>query len=433
MNRGLVRNLILAGVYLTYFPLILFTMVIVWLDRKIGVPLSFPRDIKELAKKQQWCLRELKNNGVLPADAVVNSYKVTPLAQEIIFRSNAGVVDIDYTSKGQRKSLKCFAKFAPTMGTIWNRTIFNLQLNHIKEIFFNKYFVNSDACVAAPKAYCAKMSALTGNLCLITEHLTDCIEYREGAYDSFPPEHLELVLENLAALHACYWKNTSKRMARIFPIIDATVDLFDSMVALSWSLPARKILVKSWRLSNNPETVLHGDARIGNMLFPSGNGKGRFVFIDWQAVRKGKAVFDLAYFLILSLAPEYRRGVEKQALDTYYNFLTAKGVMDYSRERMEEDYRHACLCLLVLLSLPMLSGEASVEGVSALIFAYGMNIWRQRMQIKFSEFDYPWLADNYGITEREGREAIAEMLGVIERRLKRITDKANKEVAVVQS
>ncbi|MBL8951407.1 MAG: phosphotransferase [Myxococcaceae bacterium] len=46
-------------------------------------------------------------------------------------------------------------------------------------------------------------------------------------------------------------------------------------------------------------SVLHGDARVGNMLFPT-VPRGRFVLFDWQAVRTGRAEFDVAYFLMLS-------------------------------------------------------------------------------------------------------------------------------------
>jgi len=420
MNRGLVRNLMLLWAYAAYFPFIVSTYVTIWLDRKIRFPLSFPRDVDALAKKEQWCLRQLKESGALPADAEAHEYKVAPLNQAMVFRSNAGVVEVSYTSQGERKTLKCFAKFAPTMGSVWNRTIFNLQLNHIKEIYFNRYFIPADN-IAAPKPYCAEVSIITGNLCLITEHMGNCMEYGEN--ENFLPGHIELALDGLASLHARYWKDTSQRMKKIFPIADATVDLFDSFVAFTWSIPARKVLVKSWRLMNKPETVLHGDARIGNMMFPSAEGKGRFVFIDWQAVRKGKAVFDLAYFLVLSLTASQRAASEKKYVDIYYSRLQAKGVTDYTREEMEEDYRHACLCLMVLLSLPMLSGEASVEGDAALLFVYGMNIWRERLQARFTEFDYRWMADRYGITMQEGRDAIAEMLAVIEGRLKGIVEK----------
>ncbi len=422
MNNRLLRTLALTGIYIFYFPLVLFTCLIVWLDRKIGFPLSFPRDVAALAKQRQWCVDELKKGGALPQDAQVNEYKVTPMPQEIIFRSNAGIVEIDYTRNGERKRLKCFAKFAPTQGSVWNRTIFNLQLNHIKESFFNQYFANADKSAQSPTAYCSKMSVITGNLCLITEFMDDCVHYLDCAYDRFPDEHLALAIQGMSTLHAHYWKDSSKRMEKILPIPDSAVYLFDSLIASSWSKTARTILVQSWRRMNEFQTILHGDSRVGNMMFPSA-GKGRFVFIDWQAVRRGRAVYDLAYFLILSLTTDHRRAVEKQSVETYYRQLMEKGV-NYPREEMEDDYRHACLCVLVLLSLPMLSGEASVEGEAAKIFAWGMNIWRERLKAKFTEFDYPWMARHYGMTEQEGREAVAEMLGVIEKRLSRIEQDA---------
>lgn len=408
----------LACIYATYFPFIAITYIIAWLDRKIGFPLAFPRDVNGLAKKQQWCVSKLKANGILPDDAEITDYKVTPLIQEIIFRSNAGIVEIHYASKGAPHLLKCFAKFAPLMGTVWNRTIFNLQLNHIKEIFFNRHFTSSGK-IPAPKVFYADLSYGTGNLCLLTEYMENNTHYLDCAYDHFPDEHLQLALDGLAALHAAFWNAPEKSVEKILPIPDNAVYFFDSLVARSWSPAARTILVQAWRYMNEFQTVLHGDSRVGNMMFPSGSS-GRFVFIDWQAVRRGRAAYDLAYFLILSLTAEHREAVEKQSVETYFKHLSDKGVRNYSLRELEEDYRHACLCILVLLSLPLLSGEASVQGKAALIFVFGMGVWRERLQTKFRGFDYQWLAQRYNITEQEGHDAVDEMLGVIENRLAKI-------------
>ena len=68
----------------------------------------------------------------------------------------------------------------------------------------------------------------------------------------------------------------------------------------------------------------------------------------------------------------------------------------------------------------MLSGEASVEGLGAQIFVFGMGIWRERLRMRFESFDYAWMADRYHITEQESRDAVREMLDVIESRLNRI-------------
>ena len=398
-------------------PVVFSTYFIVWLDRKIKFRFSFPRDLDELAKKETWCVAELKANGVLLNDAIVNSYQIIPLNQDTIFRSNAGVIEINYTHTGQQKTLRCFAKFAPISGTVWNKAIFNLQLNHIKEIYFNHYFGDS-ASDLIPKVFVAKLGLVTGNLCLITELMDDCIEFKEAEYENFTPYDLDMVLKGLATFHARYWKEGSARTKKIFPIDDNTLLLFDSIVASSWSQAARKILFQSWHTMNEVQTILHGDARIGNMMFPKDENHGRFVLIDWQAVRKGKAVYDMAYFLMLSLTSENRKLVEQSSIETYHNYLVANGVSDYTKDEMLEDYKHACLCVLVLLSLPLLSGEASVEGEGTKRFAWGMNIWRERMQIKFSDFDYAWLAKNYSLTETEARDAVNEMLNVIDTRVK---------------
>jgi len=417
MNKPLSLHIKIIISWIVYMPIVGLSYLVAWLDRVLRFPLSFPRDLDQLAERKPWLIDELKKNKVLSSEAMINSCEVTALKLDIIFRSNAGVIDIDYTDSGEKKSLKCFVKFAPTMGSVWNRTIFNLQLNHIKEIWFNEYFLKVDTVVPAPHVYVAKVSAPTGNLCLITEHMGEDIEYHDYPYANFPREHLDMALEGLATLHAQYWGGTSARMAKVQPIEDSTVHLFDSMVAGRWSIPARKVLVKSWCLMNRPQTVIHGDSRIGNMMFPSAPGHGRFVLIDWQATRKGVAAFDLAYFLVLSLMTTHRHQLERPAIDRYYSLLLAKGVKDYTTQEFEEDYRHGCLCTLVLLSLPMLSGEVSVDGNAALLFVFGMGIWRERLRQYFLDFDYVWMADSYKMTEQESRKAIAEMIAVIDKRL----------------
>lgn len=408
-------------------PAAAITWLIVWLDRKLKFKLPFPRNVEELAGKQDWLVNEFKQNKVLPADSIIKTYTVKVLNPDMIFRSNAGIVNLTYTSGGAEHTLKCFAKFAPIMGSVWNKAIFNLQLNHIKEADFNNFFARVDAGLPAPKVYCSLVSPGTGHLCLITEYMESSMEYVETVYKSFPQGHLDLALEGLAELHARYWNETSERMKKVHAIEDKVVYFMDSLVARSWSKPARKILTQSWLLMNEPQTVVHGDSRIGNMMFPTENG-GRYVLIDWQAVRKGKAIYDLAYFLVLSLQTEQLQQVEKQSLLTYYNHLVAKGVKNYTYTELKEDYNHACLCVLVLLSLPLLSGEVSVEGDSSVLFAWGMGVWRKRLVNRFQYFDYGWVSTNYGITETEARNAVNEMLGVIEERLKELYSGSDEQL-----
>jgi thiamine kinase-like enzyme len=415
LNYTMHKTLKALSLWIVLLPAAAITWFIVWLDRKLKFKLPFPRDVEELAAKKDWLIAELKKNNVIPAEAVVTNCEVKVLNPELIFRSNAGIIKVQYTANGGEHELKCFAKFAPIMGTVWNRAIFNLQLNHIKEADFNNYFVRADKTLPAPKVYTALVEPVSGNLCLITEFMDGCREYE--VHHDFPQEHLDMALNGMAELHALYWNNTEERMKKVHAIEDKVVYFMDSVVAGSWSTASRKILVQSWLLMNQQQTVLHGDSRIGNMMFPAGPN-GRYVLIDWQAVRKGKALYDIAYFLVLSLPTEHLQRSEQQSLQTYYNSLLAKGVTGYSYAQLQNDYKHACLCVLVLLSLPLLSGESSIEGEAVKIFSWGMNIWRERMQEYFKTFDYAWVSKEYGITETEARNAVAEMLKVIDDRLR---------------
>ncbi|MBS1617935.1 MAG: hypothetical protein JST76_05430, partial [Bacteroidetes bacterium] len=54
---------------------------------------------------------------------------------------------------------------------------------------------------------------------------------------------------------------------------------------------------------------------------------------------------------------------------------------------------------------------------AALIFVYGMGVWKERMRIMFEDFDYSWMAQHYGLTEQQARAAVIEMLDVIQKRL----------------
>lgn len=416
------RTLHLCIIWMVYLPIVLGTYCVVWLDRKFQFKLSFPRDVSALTQNPFWLFKQLQKANKIVSSATYISSEVIPLKSEMIFRSEACVVNVSYTLSGTHITERYFVKFAPTKGTVWNRTVFNLQLNHIKETDFNGLFIQKDTSIPAPLVFLTLNSPLTGNLCLVTEYMQHNIEFQDSIYSGFERGHLDIALDGLAALHAKFWRQQSTDLKNVMPIEPSTVLLFDNI--LWWagiSKNTRKVVEHSWLLMNETETVLHGDARIGNMMFPKSENEGRFVLFDWQAVRQGKAAYDLAYFLVLSLETAYRKNVEEEAKLHYYNSLLQKGVSEYSLQQFSNDYNHACLCVLSLLSLPFLSGEASAEGEGAKIFAWGMNVWKERLVLKFSDFDYNWMSNAYQLSEVDCRQSVSELIAQIETRLSKIT------------
>ena len=71
-------------------------------------------------------------------------------------------------------------------------------------------------------------------------------------------------------------------------------------------------------LAQGPQTLLHGDAHIGNVYVQPDNTTG---FLDWQVVRRGNWVQDVGYFLVGSLTVEDRRAHERALLELYRDAL----------------------------------------------------------------------------------------------------------------
>ena len=102
--------------------------------------------------------------------------------------------------------------------------------------------------------------------------------------------------------------------------------------ALSYAANRRKIMKF---LAADTQTLVHHDCHPGN-LFWNGVEPG---FLDWQLVRMGEGISDIAYFLATSLEPQTRRSHEKQLLALYVAALTKQGVKDIDESRLYQRYR----------------------------------------------------------------------------------------------
>ena len=83
-----------------------------------------------------------------------------------------------------------------------------------------------------------------------------------------------------------------------------------------------------------PWTVVHGDFRLDNLLF----GGERVAVLDWQTVRLGPSMSDVAYFIGSALAPADRAANEASLVREYHDRLGAAGV-DVSWEHCWSGYR----------------------------------------------------------------------------------------------
>jgi hypothetical protein len=170
------------------------------------------------------------------------------------------------------------------------------------------------------------------------------------------PEDAAAVMPELAALHAPRWADRSlldipwldhpaPDSARA--VADLACMLFPGFVGRyrdrlepGVETLSELLMANLYRyLIDRPEpwTVVHGDFRLDNLLF----GGPRVVVVDWQTVKSGPGLSDVAYFLGSALWPEDRREHEMDLVKAYHRALRAADV-DLSWNDCWEAYRRYC-------------------------------------------------------------------------------------------
>lgn len=95
-----------------------------------------------------------------------------------------------------------------------------------------------------------------------------------------------------------------------------------------------------WADKSGPRSVLHGDFRLDNMLFPAegSTSERQLTIVDWATLMRGPITEDLAYFLGASLTTEDRREHEERLVRLFHDEVVRHGV-DISWEDCWNGYR----------------------------------------------------------------------------------------------
>ena len=100
--------------------------------------------------------------------------------------------------------------------------------------------------------------------------------------------------------------------------------------------------------TNWPQTFLHGDFRLDNLLFGTADGEECAV-LDWQLSSVGNGLYDVAYFLGGSVTVDARRQMERAAVERYHETLCDNGVTNLVFADCWRMYRSNLLLRLLIL------------------------------------------------------------------------------------
>ncbi len=91
----------------------------------------------------------------------------------------------------------------------------------------------------------------------------------------------------------------------------------------------------------SPFCLEHVDYRLDNLLIDEGSETPRVTVVDWQSVKVGRPLNDVAYFLGAGLEPAQRREVERDIVAEYHRALTEAGIPGFDWPTCWEAYRQS--------------------------------------------------------------------------------------------
>lgn len=304
-----------------------------------------------------WLTRALQQSGAI-RDAVVVAFDAGHLseAEGAFGRISRLRLDYDVAEAGAPATL--IVKLSSPTPEMRERPA--TRLAYQREVRFYQRIADQ-ASLPTPRCYYADVDVDTGLHVLLLE---DLAPGRSGStVGGCSPEQAELAIHQIAHFHAGWWETSE--LERLDWLIDPDVDpvalreaherwwpdfleqaghqLPDPVREIGARLGEHRGRVMTHLTRTPPRTLVHSDYKLDNLVFGVGEGSTPLVVLDWQLMRRGRGVFDVAFFLSQNLEPQERRAVEMDLLTAYHRILLEEGVRGVPFEQCLYDYRMSLL------------------------------------------------------------------------------------------
>lgn len=258
------------------------------------------------------------------------------------------------------------------------------RLLHTEVRFYQE--IASTVPLARPSMLAAQSKAGCGSTLVcsdVTEH--GAVPGRPG--DALTATQAALVIEKLARFHAHFWdvghlernfrwlagpvRRAENALGSVLavPLMQLGLRRAGSFVPTALHAPAirysRHRRDSMRYLNDGPQTLIHRDCHPGN-LFWTDTQPG---LLDWQLVRIGEGIGDVAYFMATALEPEMRRAHEAELLAMYRHGLTRRGIKGVDAATLWERYRaHLCYPLEAMVVTLAVGGMMDSDSNLKLIY-----------------------------------------------------------------
>jgi hypothetical protein len=252
------------------------------------------------------------------------------------------------------------------------------RLLHNEVRFYNE--VAHSVPVTMPVCLAAQ-SQFGGGSTLVLADVAEFAGFPSNPHDYLSASQSVLVIEQLARFHGHFWNtghNPSHRWltgsvrrledslgsALAVPLMKRGLKLAGTAIPSALHKPAIRYAYSRRKvmrfLAQAPHTLIHHDCHSGNLFWNS--DKSHAGFLDWQLVRMGEGVGDVAYFLATALKPETRQQHEQDLLAKYGQILQAQGVVNLDSATLMYRYRaHLTYAFEAMIVTLAVGGMMDVE------------------------------------------------------------------------
>jgi hypothetical protein len=225
--------------------------------------------------------------------------------------------------------------------------------------------------IATPDCYYAAIDGQGPDFALLLEDLAPAVQGDQ--LEGCNARIADRAVQELVGLHAPSWCEPEmcefdwlgKPTAEIVEFgkalyasqLEAFLDRFGSRIEPDEAEIITKLgsSEKMFQLREGPQTLVHVDYRLDNLLINAKRDPPVICAVDWQSITVGNPLSDVAYFMGAGMLPENRRLYEQQIVEDYYEAMCDGGIVDYSWEQCWEDYRRGTFAgfLVAVIAAPM--------------------------------------------------------------------------------
>lgn len=179
-------------------------------------------------------------------------------------------------------------------------------------------------------------------------------------------------------MHGLYNRMLPAFMDRYGPSLDAAEADFIRRTGASPEAPL-------FQPVGTPFCLEHRDYRLDNLLIDDSVTPPRVTVVDWQGLRMGRPLNDVALCVAGGLEPDVRRQAEEGILRDYHAALVAAGVGDFDWARCWHEYRRAAFAGLGLTVIAAVAVEQTTRG-DAMFTAMARRYARHGLEVGADEF-----------------------------------------------